>query len=168
VGISAASVAQFSYVVVEELVDVRVVLMAWPWPEADDQGRLFWTLAADSSPKNAVVSRDLLRQQLYRPSRLLRRPRLGDVYAASRLGPGWEDRRPITDVRRLFDGPAYDISADAREAAKLAYQGPAAPFIQTIKAEDPLDSRLLDQAAVRRRRLAAKPLKLYQPSTPLH
>ena len=139
VGISAASVAQFSYIVVEELVDAWVVLMAWPWPETDDRGRLFWTLATDSSPKNVVVSRDLLRHQLYRPSRLLRRPRLGDIYAASRLGTGWEDRRPVADIRRLFDGPAYDISADAREAAKLAYQGPAAPSIQKIEADDPLD-----------------------------
>ena len=152
----------FAYVVVEEFVDRLVELMAWPWPEADDQGRVFWPAEAESDYKTAVTTRDLLRDQLYRPSRLVRQPRLGDVYAARHLGPGWESPDVVTDVRQLFDGEVYDISADAREAAKLAYQGAAASF-PTADAPSEVDRRLLSQAANRRGRLAAKKLTITAP-----
>jgi hypothetical protein len=152
----------FAYVVVEESVDRLIVLIAWPWPEADDQGRLFWPGESESDYKTAVTTRDLLRYQLYRPSRLVRLPRLGDVYAASHLGPGWENSNLVTDVRQLFDGDVYDISADAREAAKLAYQGAAAPAL-TTRAASELDRRLLSEAASQRGRLLAKRLKIAAP-----
>jgi hypothetical protein len=152
----------FAYVVVEESVDRLIVLIAWPWPEADDQGRLFWPLASESDFKTAVTTRDLLRDQLYRPSRLVRLPRLGDVYAASHLGPGWEGSNLVTDVRQLFDGEVYDISADAREAAKLAYHGAAAPAL-VKRAVGDLDHRLLSEAATQRGRRTAKRLKITAP-----
>ncbi len=152
----------FAYVVVEESVDRLIVLMAWPWPEADDKGRVFWPLEKESAYKTAVTTRDLLRDQLYRPSRLQRLPRLGDVYAASHLGPGWAASNPVTDVRQLFDAEVYDISADAREAAKLAYQGAVAPALTTRAASD-LDRRLLSEAATQRARLTAKRLKITAP-----
>ena len=152
----------FAYVVVEESVDRLIVLIAWPWPEADDQGRLFWPPASESDFKTAVTTRDLLRDQLYRPSRLVRLPRLGDVYAASHLGPGWEGSNLVTDVRQLFDGEVYDISADAREAAKLAYHGAAAPALAKRAVSD-LDHRLLSEAATQRGRLTSKRLKITAP-----
>lgn len=152
----------FAYVVVEESVDRLIVLIAWPWPEADDQGRLFWPPASESDFQTAVTTRDLLRDQLYRPSRLVRLPRLGDVYAASHLGPGWEGSNLVTDVRQLFDGEVYDISADAREAAKLAYHGAAAPALAKRAVSD-LDHRLLSEAATQRGRLTAKRLKITAP-----
>jgi hypothetical protein len=152
----------FAYVVVEESVDRLIELLAWPWPEADDRGRLFWPAEKESDYKSAVTTRDLLRYQLYRPSRLQRLPRLGDVYAASHLGPGWATANLVTDVRQLFDGELYDISADAREAAKLAYQGASAPALTTPAASD-LDRRLLSEAASHRARLTAKRLKITAP-----
>ena len=152
----------FAYVVVEESVDRLIVLMAWQWPEADDKGRLFWPMEEESDSKTAVTTRDLLQYQLYRPSRLMRLPRLGDVYAASHLGPGWEGSNLVTDVRQLFDGEIYDISADAREAAKLAYHGAAAPAL-TTRASTDLDRRLLSEAATHRARLTAKRLKMTAP-----
>ena len=154
--------SNFAYVVVEESVDRLVELMAWPWPEADDQGRVFWPTEAESDYKTAVTTRDLLRDQLYRPSRLVRPPRLGDVYAARRLGPGWENPNVVTDVRQLFDGEVYDISADAREAAKLAYQG-AAASVPTADAPSEADRRLLSDAANRRARHTAKKLTISPP-----
>jgi hypothetical protein len=154
----------FGYVVVEELVDRLIVLMAWPWPQADDLGRLFWPVEKELEYKTAVTTRDLLRDQLYRPNRLQRLPRLGDVYAASHLGPGWAAATPVTDVRELFDGDVYDISADAREAAKLAYHGAAAPALTTPVASD-LDPGLLSKAAKDRAHLKAKRLKIAAPPT---
>jgi hypothetical protein len=160
-------VHDFAYVVVEESVDRLVELMAWPWPEADDQGRLFWPVEDESDYQTAVTTRDLLSDQLYRPNRLARAPRLGDVYAASHLGPGWQDSDVVTDVRRLFDGELYDISADAREAAKLAYQGAAASVSATGTATE-LDHRLLSEAARRRARLMAKKLTVKPPPSRAH
>jgi hypothetical protein len=128
---AGVSMGDFAYVMVEELVDKLVLLMAWPWPEADDSGRVFWPVEHELNYKTAVTTQDLLRYQLYRPNRLQRMPRLGDVYAASHLGSGWEDSNPVTDLRELFDGELYDISPDAREAAKLAYHGAAASFPMT-------------------------------------
>src|SRR5215213_2948555 len=125
-------------------------------------GRQFWPAEKESDYKSAVTTRDLLRYQLYRPSRLQRLPRLGDVYAASHLGPGWATANLVTDVRQLFDGELYDISADAREAAKLAYQGASAPALTTRAASD-LDRRLLSEAASHRARLTAKRLKITAP-----
>jgi hypothetical protein len=154
----------FAYVVVEESVDSLIVLMAWSWPEADDQGRLFWPMEDEANHKTAVTTRDLLRYQLYRPNRLLRAPRLGDVLASSHLGPAWEDPKPVTDVRQLFDGDVYDISPDAREAAKLAYQGAAAPILTAGPASE-FDHRLLSEAARRRARLTAKKLTVAPPPT---
>jgi hypothetical protein len=157
------SMGDFAYVMVEELVDKLILLMAWPWPDADDQGRVCWPAEHELNYKTAVTARDLLRYQLYRPNRLQRMPRLGDVYAASHLGPGWEDPNPVTDVRELFDGELYDISPDAREAAKLAYHGAAASFPTAAAAASELDSKLLSEAAKRRAGLTAKRLTIKRP-----
>lgn len=156
---SPEQLADFAYVVLEELVDHRVVLMAWSWPKADNAGHLFWSSRDEARPLVAIVDQDRLRAQLYRPSRLQRSPRLGDVYAASRLGPGWGDAKPVTDVRTLFDGPLYDISADAREAAKLAYYG-AVATVRRSRTTDRDDAALLSRAAEHRSRLRAKELRL--------
>lgn len=154
--------ADFAYVVLEELVDHRVVLMAWPWPWADPSGRLFWPTPADQGARVATVDQELLRHQLYRPSRLQRLPRLGDVFAASGLGPGWGEDALVGDVRTLFAEPMYDISADAREAAKLAYQG-AVSTVRELGLADEEDRGLLAKAGHRRGALKAKQLKLSPP-----
>jgi hypothetical protein len=75
---AGVSLGDFAYVMVEELVDKLILLMAWPWPEADDQGRVFWPVEQELNYKTAVTTRDLLRYQLYRPNRLQRMPRFGD------------------------------------------------------------------------------------------
>ncbi len=154
----------FAYVVLEELVDEEVVLMSWSWPHADRQGHLYWRGGKVHEPSTAVVGRNQLRHQLYQPSRLKRLPRLGDVYAATRLGPGWAAEQPVPDVRTLFDGPVYDISADAREAAKLAYLGAVATVRAPRRSSD-LDHRLLGEARQHRTRLRAKALKLSPPQS---
>ena len=54
---ASEELGDFAYVVVEELVDRLIVLIAWPWPEADDQGRLFWPMTKESDYKTAVTTR---------------------------------------------------------------------------------------------------------------
>jgi hypothetical protein len=111
--------------VVEEVVGATIELMRWPWPLADNQGRLFWASDAEEHVMTAAVPQRLVRLQLYRPNQLLRRPRAGDTLAAriSSSAPGWAEDRHVEDLAELFPGPVYDVSAEAREAAKLAYQG---------------------------------------------
>jgi hypothetical protein len=154
--------ADFAYVVVEEIVDHRLELMSWRWPWADTSGRLFWQTGDDLEPLTATVDDDLLRYQLYRPSRLRRVPRLGDVFAAAGLGPGWGEPVPVGDVRTLFEGPVFDISPDAREAAKLAYQGAVSP-VRPPSAADDTDRALLSKAGDARARLKARPLTISPP-----
>lgn len=148
----------YSYVVLEELIDERIVLMAWSWPLADPDGHLYWPAEDEKFPLSVAVDRDLLRRRLYRPSRLRRSPRLGDTFAAAALGPAWFGDPTVDDVQTLFEGVAYDISADAREAAKLAYHGAVAP-VPGLSQSTNLGGQLLAEAAQRRGHLTAKPLK---------
>ena len=123
---SAAALARgWQYVVVEEVVGATVEMLRWPWPHADPLGRLFWADDADDRVMTAAVPQRLLRLQLYRPNDLVRRPRAGDTFAAkiSRAAEGWDRATAVDDLAELFPGPVYDVSADSREAAKLAYQG---------------------------------------------
>lgn len=111
--------AGLSYLLVEEIVRGQAHLQRWPWPDVDRDGRLVW--AATRPLGDVVVPVDLLRWQLYQPQAdgLRRRPRAGDVFAV-RWTAARSPRSRVTDLRALFT-EAYDVSADAREAAKLAY-----------------------------------------------
>jgi hypothetical protein len=113
----------WQYVVVEEVVGATIELLRWPWPLADSRGRLFWPEDADEQVMTATVPQRLMRLQLYRPNRLQRRPRAGDTFAAriASSAPGWGAEREVEDLADIFPGPVYDVSAEAREAAKLAY-----------------------------------------------
>jgi hypothetical protein len=149
---------QWQYVVVEEVVGATVELLRWPWPLADALGRLFWEEDADERAMTAAVPLRLLRLQLYRPNDLVRRPRAGDTFAAkigARAG-GWGDETAVGDLRTLFPGPVYDVSADAREAAKLAYQGASSAVFDGSR-----DPGMLEEAQrSRERRPRAKRLKV--------
>lgn len=157
----ATELSRYLYVVLEEQVDDRVELLAWPWPLADRAGHLIWPDARRHGPHVAAIEVRSLREQLYRPNRIKRAPRLGDVYAATALGDGWDSGSVLDDARHLFDGPLYDISADAREAAKLSYQGALAP-VRTRKA-DRDGAELLARAARERGRRAAKRMRVGSP-----
>jgi hypothetical protein len=110
---------------VEEVAGATIELMRWPWPLADSRGRLFWAADAEEQVMTAAVPQRLMRLQLYLPNNLLRRPRAGDTFAAriSSPAPGWAGDLHVDDLADIFPGPVYDVSAEAREAAKLAYQG---------------------------------------------
>lgn len=153
---SAALRRDWQYVVVEEVVGATIELLRWPWPLADALGRLFWTEDADDHVMTAAVPLRLIRLQLYRPNALVRRPRAGDTFAA-KIPPrarGWDDEEAVSDLAMLFPGPVYDVSADAREAAKLAYQGSSSAVFDGRR-----DPGLLEEAErSRERRPRAKRL----------
>ncbi|MEO7262484.1 MAG: hypothetical protein ABI047_14700 [Jatrophihabitantaceae bacterium] len=120
--VQAQDLAAFSYVVVEEVVGPLALLRRWSWPDVDQRGRLIWLADKESDSDAAAVAVELLRAQLYAPNGLSRRPRCGDTFAASRWADsGGQDEPEVSDLRELLTSPLYDISADAREAAKLAY-----------------------------------------------
>jgi hypothetical protein len=84
---------------------------------------------------------------LYTPNRIRRAPRCGDTFAAPHgAGRPWTDAL-VDDLRDLLgEGGVYDISADAREAAKIAYHsslGAIAPAaVMTDEARDESDHEL--------------------------
>lgn len=122
--------ADWGYVVVEEVAGAVAELVRWAWPLADQLGHLVWPAADQEGAVTATVALPVLRELMYLPSGLHRNPRSGDTFAAELGGAGWSDpatgRDPVTDLRLLFPGTVVDISADARDAAKLAYQGASA------------------------------------------
>jgi hypothetical protein len=119
--VDRADLAQYSYVVLEELIQGNALLIAWPWPDADPVGLPRWR-DLPSQPAETAVEQAVLRAQLYTPSGLRREPRVGDVFAVERLGGGWAEDQ-VDDVEALVEGSAYDITVDARAAAKLTYYG---------------------------------------------
>lgn len=128
---AAVDVADWAYVVVEEIVDEVAVLRRWSWPLADPLGRLFWPQETqhDSSAVEVVV----LRAQLYEPNGLERLPRPGDTFALVHAGAGaWPDA--TADLREILTGDVYDVSAEARHAAKLAYRGALAAVLTAAEA----------------------------------
>lgn len=164
----------FGYVVLEELVGRLALLRRWPWPEVDQCGRLVWTGGSEQDSVAAAIDVDLLRAQLYLPNRLRRRPRCGDTFAVQ--GPaagGWSEadhsnadhsdtEQEVTDLRSLFAGEVYDISADAREAAKLAYHA----GLGAVPAAETVDADLREQQAETLRTRAARPLRPLRISAP--
>ncbi len=148
---------EWQYVVVEEVVGATVELLRWPWPSADRLGRLFWDDDADDRVMSAAVPQRLVRLQLYKPNNIQRRPRAGDTFAARlTTTAGWGEDAPVDDLAAILPGAVYDVSADAREAAKLAYQGSSAAVFDGAKAQDLLEV----ERGRREQRPKAKRLKI--------
>lgn len=134
----------WGYVVIEEVAGAVAEVMRWPWPLADQLGHLFWPEGDLDRLVTAVVPLAVLRADMYEPSGLERSPRAGDTFAAEIGGSAWSapdgSQEATTDLRQLFPGTVLDISADARDAAKLAYQGASAAVFDGSEAEDLLVS----------------------------
>ena len=131
------------YVIVEELIDERAVMRVTPWPVVDSKGRLRFPRrdVAFVSQTAATAWRELADR-----SREVSRPlRVGDVFWA--MLPTRRGRRP-SDLSRLVVGPIVDVSAAAREAAKLQYFSAVA----TVFGEDEIATMYRDLGPPRRRR----------------
>jgi hypothetical protein len=126
-------VAALAYVVVDEIEDGTVLLTLTPWPVADARGRL--RFPALDRTREVALDQDVLQAELY-DGWLERQPRVGDVFAFTPRAP-LPDADPTSPARiasltDVVKGPVYDLSAEARKVAKLAFYAVTA---------DPLDQR---------------------------
>jgi hypothetical protein len=154
--VPAPELAAFSYVVLEEVVGSLALLRRWRWPVVDPLGRLVWPDDGEHDSDAAGIDIALLRAQLYTPNKLKRRPRCGDTFAVQ----AWPDSdRPdehaVDDLRMLFTGSVYDISAVAREAAKLAYHA----GLGAVPPAEKMDEQDKAQQAEALRSRASRPLR---------
>lgn len=142
--------ADLAYVVVDERVGAIATLSVSDWPRLDARGRL--TLPSGLKPTPvAIVVADLQRylEAHRQPRRNIRRPvRIGDVYgielradfrrqllaAAEADDDGGE--AIAADPDRDFTTRCLDITADARDAAKVAFFGAVAPVVR--REDDPV------------------------------
>jgi hypothetical protein len=116
-----------TYVVLEEIVGDTVGFSLYSWPAADPEGRL--RFETDRRPFEVTVTFEeicgfLERRQLRFVARSTGRSedrelRIGDVFAVRLDRPAAGGREGALAGWR----EVYDISADAREVAKLAYYG---------------------------------------------
>jgi hypothetical protein len=136
--IATDQLGSWGYVVLEEIVDDVGLLRRWPWPVVDPLGRLLWPEGAEHKSEDAAVDIDLLKAQLYAPNGIEREPRCGDTFAAPRgADDHWHSTR-TNDLRRLLgDADVYDISADAREAASIAYRSSLGAIQPAAAADEP-------------------------------
>lgn len=110
-----------SYILVDEIEGGLVGLAVSEWPRTDEQGRLRF----DSEPMQVAVDRRAFERFLdehREPSRPLR---IGDVFAA-RTRPA----EAGLDPERWIEPPVHDVTADAREAAKIAFYAAVAPITE--------------------------------------
>src|SRR5687768_14115779 len=121
--------ATLSYLVVDEIVGDTVTIAVSGWPGSDELGRVrFDAIAADAPIGHLLVHRKELHERLYE-GWLRRAPRVGDAFAAvlgdavaARLAEAGEVI--LDSAVRLADalpGPVADLSAEARNVAKLAF-----------------------------------------------
>jgi hypothetical protein len=134
--LAAEVAATCSYVVLEEIVDGVALLRRWPWPVVDSLGRLIWPGGSEHRTDSATISIAFLRAQLYEPNGTERQPRCGDTFAVPAGGHQHWRARQSRDLRDVFGDAVYDISADAREAVKIAYQA-SLGAVQPIGTADP-------------------------------
>ncbi len=120
-----------SHIVVDELSNEVAGLVVCEWPRVDHRGRLrvpgrSWRVGANLIEFHALLANRKLPHGQAKDEALLRREvRIGDVFAAkTRRPPG---RAAVPKVRRWLTPPIYDISGDAREAAKAALNAAVAP-----------------------------------------
>lgn len=153
----------FSYVVLEEIVSPLGLLRRWSWPEVDQLGRLIWLEDGERDSEAAAVGLELLRAQLYTPNKLSRRPRCGDTFAVQSVAAEvWHAEQEVGDLRELFAGSAYDISADAREAAMFAYHA----GLGAVARADTVEEQLRAHQARTLRLRANRPLRALRIADP--
>lgn len=161
--IDADEFDRWSYVVLEEIVEDIAVLRRWPWPVVDPLGRLLWPDHAEHDTNEIAVDLELLKAQLYTANRIQRQPRCGDTFAVQGEAVHHSHDAPPHDLRDALGGSElYDISADAREAAKIAYQS-SVGAVHPAKAPDEASMASVQRELTRRAEHRLRPLRLRRP-----
>lgn len=160
---AADELGSWSYVVLEEIVDDVALLRRWPWPVVDPLGRLLWPDDTEHEHDSAAVDLELLKAQLYDANGIERAPRCGDTFAVPlHAGEHWRSAH-VNDLRRILgDEIIYDISADAREAAKIAYQA-SVGAIRPARATDDGARAAVEHTLQRRLEEQLQPMQLSPP-----
>ena len=142
--LSGVASAEHSYVLIDEIVGSSVGLAVSPWPQVDDKGRVRFPAGRVMLGANAnALSAFLHSHRLPREHRD-RELRIGDAFAVRArdeilepLREQLEDERrlhPFLDPAAWMRPPVYDITADAREAAKRSFYAAVAPVLETDEA----------------------------------
>jgi hypothetical protein len=139
--ISGVSTARLRYVVVDEVFSARAELSISEWPVMDGLGRLRFpkedTLHIEVDARRM---RTYLRRHRMPRKGVARELRVGDAFGfavrsrtltAFLSTPVSSSPLPLPEQRKLLDPatwewlvpPVYDVTAEAREAAKLSYYG---------------------------------------------
>lgn len=132
------------YLVIDEIVGAVVGLALCPWPSIDEQGRLRFSVGAQT----LGAGRDELQRFLAshrRPPETATRPiRIGDVFAVevipaalAEVGEQLREQRrlePLLAPADWIEPPLVDLTATAREAAKISFYAAVAPTLAPERA----------------------------------
>lgn len=141
----AARRSDLVYVIVDDILENSVTLVLSSWPEVDRDGRLrFPGQPLSLGAERGAMVRYLAKHRRPRTSR--DRPlRIGDVFAVRvRAGAFDEFRAELEEQRRLepfldpeqwIVPPVYDVTADARDEAKIAFYASVTPFFTAEEAD---------------------------------
>lgn len=115
------SIADLSYIAVDEVSEGVVTLLVSVWPELDERGRLRFPETEPVAIDVRQAALEALLAANRQPRQLAARPlREGDVLAArTRVGRRSSSRGRST--ANWIVPPVFDVTADARDAAKVAF-----------------------------------------------
>lgn len=138
------------YVVVDEVLEGSVTLAVTRWPELDRRGRLRFgrtpplSVGVDQATLVRVLASRVIAEEsstVASPTVVAERPvRVGDVFAVREARPlssltrrrkpkdresGEDEPPPAVDPEDWIAPPVYDLTSEARDAAKLAYYAAA-------------------------------------------
>jgi hypothetical protein len=115
------SVADLSYISVDEVSEGVVTLLVSDWPELDGRGRLRFPESEPAAVDVSQAAHEAFLAANRRPHDLAARPlREGDALAArTRIGRR-SSARGRSSVSWIVP-PVFDVTADARDAAKVAF-----------------------------------------------
>jgi hypothetical protein len=145
--LAGVDVAGLSYIVVDEIVAPTCVLAVTEWPRVDPKGRVRFRL--DARPHLVRVSVGELTRYLGKhrtgARNRKREVRIGDVFAAvahtDQLAPPESEAEAhelegskLTPLDWL-EPPVHDVTAPAREVAKIALYGAVAPVLKPHEVE---------------------------------
>jgi hypothetical protein len=133
-GFTVDNVGDLSYILLDEIVGGVVTFLVHPWPIADQLGRV--RFAGFDRQVEVTANLPDVQRLLYRRFRR-RDPRPGDVFACVLRPPALRELHEgeeVLDLEAAVDGMVYDISAEARLVAKLAFYGSLSMIVPQAKA----------------------------------